>query len=1035
MKKCMGCMEEFDESVTLCPHCGYEEGTSPLEVYHMAPGSILAGKYIIGKTLGYGGFGVTYIGYDAELERKVAVKEYLPGEFSTRVPGQTRVTVYDGERGEQFQSGIEKFLDEAKRLAKFQNTAGVVHIYDSFLENDTAYIIMEYIEGETLKAKLVREGKMPLEKALEIILPITSALREVHAEGIIHRDIAPDNIMIGSDGKVSLIDFGASRFATTTHSKSLSVLIKPGYAPVEQYQSRGEQGPWTDVYALAATFYTMLTGIVPEDSMERVGKDDLKIPSKAGAKVSKNIDTAIMNAMNLKVEERTASMEAFEKELLSKEEVARLIVKKDKTDVGKWPVWVKVSLGAVALALCVFIGLLSAGIIRFQEGSFKPMVVAGGKTLVPNVVNVTVEMAETNALNQNLEIQIVGREYSDEIPEGMVLAQSIAGGEIVEENAVLELTISAGKEMVFVPSVEGLTQEAAIAMLSESGLTYKIEEVGSSIAIGAIVSQSIAADEKAEKGSEILLQVSKGIEGIDVSVEVSMPDILKMDYVRAQETLAGLSLFIVKESEVYDNTVAKGQIIYQSIPAGNTLHQGDTVKVTVSLGKERKRMPNVQYETEASAKQLLTDAGLLAEVAYENSDLIAQGLVIRQETAADSLVDVGSKVKIIVSSGKAEEDTPVEPQQPVEVPQPTEAPKPTEVPKPTDTPEPTATPQPTDTPEPTATPQPTEAPKPKPTEALKPTEKPKEWSSWVEKLPDGVTANDYDIESKIQYRYKDKTTITSSDASLVDTGWTLEKTDPKYGEYGEWSEWVTTPPEASDTVEVSEPKTEYNYQLYKKETGEGTTVPEGWIQYNSEIKWGTAYESTDGTTSTLRKVVSSNTVPEQKKWVYEYNHYAGWADGKLYTSPGAYTGYTQHLTGQLSTQLTYIGNSSHSTNAAMYSGYTCPQCGADRWYWEYAHEVVASAAYTSYQVQDGYYYYYYQQFVADKESGWGAAKTETDTCKLLETRKLYQYRERSVSYTYTYSQWSDWSAYGDSVIEATDTRMVEKRTLYRYKEK
>ena len=158
MRLCMGCMEEFNEKYDECPYCGYVPGTKPAEAYHIVPGMVLEGKYIIGRSIGYGGFGVTYIGLDQVLNKKVAIKEYLPGEFSTRVPGQTEVTVFSGDKEEQFQKGVDKFVEEAKRLAKFQSMDNIVRIYDAFQENGTAYIVMEYLEGETLKDKLEREG-------------------------------------------------------------------------------------------------------------------------------------------------------------------------------------------------------------------------------------------------------------------------------------------------------------------------------------------------------------------------------------------------------------------------------------------------------------------------------------------------------------------------------------------------------------------------------------------------------------------------------------------------------------------------------------------------------------------------------------------------------------------------------------------------------------------------------------------------------------------------------------------------------------
>ena len=194
-----------------------------------------------------------------------------------------------------------------------------MHILDCFEANNTSYIVMEYLDGESLKEKIEREGKLSLDYSKDIILKIASAMKKVHKEGIIHRDIAPDNIYILKDGTVKILDFGAARYATTKHSKSLSVIIKPGYAPEEQYRSRGDQGTWTDVYALAATFYKMITGITPEDAMERSVNDKLKKPSKLGLNIPKPTETAIMNALNLRIEDRTKNMDEFEEELRAAE--------------------------------------------------------------------------------------------------------------------------------------------------------------------------------------------------------------------------------------------------------------------------------------------------------------------------------------------------------------------------------------------------------------------------------------------------------------------------------------------------------------------------------------------------------------------------------------------------------------------------------------------------------------------------------------------------------------------------------------------
>lgn len=281
MSLCMNCMcEKGDEEK--CPFCGYEkkpedDGFSA----YLKENTLLNDRYIIGRVLGQGGFGITYVGYDTVLNRRIAIKEYYPAEISQRVPGTERVAPFASDNSMyEFSHGKEKFIDEARTLAKFSGQQGVVDIKDCFETGGTAYIIMEYLDGITLKEYLLRAGgAVDLNTALSILSPVMDALEAVHKVNIIHRDISPDNIFITNKGNnnVKLLDFGAAR-QSAGGSRSLSVLLKPGYAPEEQYRSKGNQGPWTDIYALCATMYRMLTGSVPPDSLERRIDDKLVIP-------------------------------------------------------------------------------------------------------------------------------------------------------------------------------------------------------------------------------------------------------------------------------------------------------------------------------------------------------------------------------------------------------------------------------------------------------------------------------------------------------------------------------------------------------------------------------------------------------------------------------------------------------------------------------------------------------------------------------------------------------------------------------------
>ena len=371
--RCYGCMKEYDDSFDICPFCGYSNSFKAEEALQIVPGTVLAERYLIGRSVGCGGFGVTYIAWDSQLEMRVAVKEYLPSEFATRVPGQTLVTAFSGDKTQQFSDGLDRFIDEARRLAKFRNEKGIVKVFDSFEENNTAYIVMEYLEGETLAAFLEREKRVSVDKAIEMMMPVMESLSVVHEAGIIHRDISPDNIFITSSGELKLIDFGAARYATTSHSRSLSVIVKPGYSPEEQYRSRGDQGPYTDVYALAGVIYKMVTGVTPPDAMERrayfegKNKDILEPVSKYTKEITANQETAIHNAMNVRIEDRTPDVISFVGELISDEPVKRRVGKIKRIDILKWPLWLKITVPTGIITVVTLLVLLLTGVIHFSS--------------------------------------------------------------------------------------------------------------------------------------------------------------------------------------------------------------------------------------------------------------------------------------------------------------------------------------------------------------------------------------------------------------------------------------------------------------------------------------------------------------------------------------------------------------------------------------------------------------------------------------------------------------------------------------------
>jgi TPR repeat protein/serine/threonine protein kinase len=298
-----------------CRHCGWRAG-NPTPAPYLPVGTLFDGRYRIGRVLGHGGFGITYLGWDENLDLKLAIKEYLPRDLGARSgPGAT-VSVYTGEAQRWFQYGLERFQDEARTLAKFQQHPGIISVYNFFRANGTGYMVMEYVEGFTLKSYLDKKGLLPYRTARRALLPVMDALRAVHAEGLLHRDVSPDNIYINQQKQVKLLDFGAARFAASEHSRSLSVVLKPGFAPVEQYSSKGKQGPWTDVYALAATFYHCITGETPPDAMDRLEEDGLRRPSQLGVEIPLVAEQMLLAGLAVRAKDRPQSMETFQRVFL-----------------------------------------------------------------------------------------------------------------------------------------------------------------------------------------------------------------------------------------------------------------------------------------------------------------------------------------------------------------------------------------------------------------------------------------------------------------------------------------------------------------------------------------------------------------------------------------------------------------------------------------------------------------------------------------------------------------------------------------------
>ncbi len=361
--RCLGCMEVFEDTYgDVCPHCGYNQVAPREKPFHLEPGSDLEnGKYTIGKAIGSGGFAITYIAWDNVLTKKIAIKEYFPGAIANRTANSTKVMPYDDEdKIYQYEMGINSFVEEALNLVQLDEKSGIVHAFDSFIANNTAYIVMDYIPGKTLK-EIQKEvnGPIPYTQVAEWIVPVLKSLDEVHKKGVIHRDIAPDNIMV-NENAAKLIDFGAAR---NCFSETKSIQLKRGYAPEEQYTEHGNQGPWTDTYAIAATMYHLITGKLPQESTKRREKDTLLPPSQIGIEIAPDFEAALMQALSLDIEKRFRSAGALAEAFKIEKEEEPIIDDPVTPQISK-----KTLITIASIVAVVLVGVIIAVAVSVNKG-------------------------------------------------------------------------------------------------------------------------------------------------------------------------------------------------------------------------------------------------------------------------------------------------------------------------------------------------------------------------------------------------------------------------------------------------------------------------------------------------------------------------------------------------------------------------------------------------------------------------------------------------------------------------------------------
>ena len=521
-ERCVGCMKPLTAEGR-CAYCGLQQDKYRPIPRCLRPGMCLRDRYILGRVLGEGSFGISYIAWDCLLDTVVAIKEYFPASLVSRHISEededTNVYIYEKRESQKYQESLKKYLGEAKSLSAYYDLDGIVSVRDFFYANNTAYIVMGYVDGISVKEYVEKNGPIEGEKFLRMLEPVIQSLAKVHQTGVLHRDISPDNMLLTRDEKLVLIDFGAARKENINMTRSMTVVFKRGFSPEEQYRTRGQQGAWTDVYALCATAYYALTGKAPDESIQRVLEDDMpSLTEMTDVDLPMQQKRAFMKGMTVDFHHRYQTMDELYQGLYQQG--------RDKKRLGVW------FAGTAAVLACV--ALLGTGaayglhkhsqakkdVIQTEAPQQTAFAVA---TVTPYAADVQEyqmisfkSMTKKEALKalagQDTELSVQWNyRYSSRIKKGRIVTQSIPAKTRYrgETYSKIVLTISKGKRKTEVPKLTGVSKERARTLLKERKLHWTWKEVEREGTEGIVASQSRTAGSKVPVGTTIVVTITR----------------------------------------------------------------------------------------------------------------------------------------------------------------------------------------------------------------------------------------------------------------------------------------------------------------------------------------------------------------------------------------------------------------------------------------------------------------------------------------------------------------------------------------------
>lgn len=521
-ERCVGCMKPLTAEGR-CAYCGLQQDKYRPIPRCLRPGMCLRDRYVLGRVLGEGSFGISYIAWDCLLDTVVAIKEYFPASLVSRHISEededTNVYIYEKRESQKYQESLKKYLGEAKSLSAYYDLDGIVSVRDFFYANNTAYIVMGYVDGISVKEYVEKNGPIEGEKFLRMLEPVIQSLAKIHQTGVLHRDISPDNMLLTRDEKLVLIDFGAARKENINMTRSMTVVFKRGFSPEEQYRTRGQQGAWTDVYALCATAYYALTGKAPDESIQRVLEDDMpSLTEMTDVDLPMQQKRAFMKGMTVDFHHRYQTMDELYQGLYQQG--------RDKKHLGAWLA------GAAAVVCCV--ALLGTGAVyglhkhsqakkdaiqteapqqtALAEVTTTPYAADVQEYQMISFKSMTKKEALKALAGQDTELSVQWKyRYSSRIKKGRIVTQSIPAKTRYrgETYSKIVLTISKGKRKTEVPKLTGVSKERARTLLKERKLHWTWKEVEREGTEGIVASQSRTAGSKVPVGTTIVVTITR----------------------------------------------------------------------------------------------------------------------------------------------------------------------------------------------------------------------------------------------------------------------------------------------------------------------------------------------------------------------------------------------------------------------------------------------------------------------------------------------------------------------------------------------